>query len=158
MISDVILEFLGQVISHPVKMNPSPSASTSSILTPLIEALLLEGSYAFKAPCYNSTLSNDKLATCQQGSQWSQTAQAIMAGDLRAGVQLETVDNFHRVYTVTPVHLPEVENQCDSQGDCKLETITVTENIYSNFDQFDTGLFPVAATEMKAKLMSRQSI
>lgn len=57
-----------------------------------------------------------------------------MAGDLREGVTLHTVDNFHRVYTVTPVHLPEVENQCESEGDCKLETISVTENIYSNFD------------------------
>ena len=106
MITDVILEFLGQVISHPITISPSPSSSTYTTLTPLINALLLEGSYAYKPPCYNSSLTNDKLATCQQGSQWSSIAQAIMGGELRDGVTLQTLDNFHRVYTITPVHLP----------------------------------------------------
>ena len=110
MITDVILEFLGEVIRHPIKMRASPSSSTSTTLTPLINALLLEGSYAYKPPCYNSSLTNDQLPTCLQGSSWSSIAQAIMGGDLRNGVKLQTVDNFHRVYTITPVHLPEVEN------------------------------------------------
>jgi len=39
-----------------------------------------------------------------------------------------------------------------------LESISVTENIYETFDGFDTGFYPIAATEMKAKLMSRQAV
>jgi len=39
-----------------------------------------------------------------------------------------------------------------------LDSITVTENIYSNFDSFDTGKYEIGATEMKIKMMSRQSV
>jgi hypothetical protein len=34
----------------------------------------------------------------------------------------------------------------------------VTENLYNKLDPLDTGISPIAATEMKCKLMSRQAI
>jgi hypothetical protein len=58
------------------------------------------------------------------------------------------------------VHLPETTS-CDDSSDkakCTLKTISVTENYYNRLDQFDTGKYPIAANEMKAKLLSRQSI
>jgi len=83
-----------------------------------------------------------------------------MAGDLPQGskAKITTEDNFHRVYTVTPVHLPQINNSCESgSSECTLDSYTVTENIYATLIDFDTGKSVIAATEQKAKLMSRQS-
>lgn len=72
-------------------------------------------------------------------------------------VKLVTEDNFHRVYTVTPVHLPQFNNTCDpdTKTECILNSISVSENLYSTLDALDTGMYPVAATEIRSKLMSR---
>ena len=71
---------------------------------------------------------------------------------------IETQDNFHRVYTVDPVHLPEIDNKCDGKTTCTLKSITVTENYYNRLNDMDTGKTEIGAIEMKAKLMSRQSV
>lgn len=93
------------------------------------------------------------------GSPWSQHAQKIMGGNTDAEkADIKTNDNFHRVYTIVPVHLPQVNNKCDGSSSCTLNSITVTEAIYDTLDQFDTGKYPIGASELKAKLMSRQSI
>jgi len=84
-----------------------------------------------------------------------------MGGDLSdKNADIVTLDNFHRVYTVTPVHLPQINNSCptDSNDVCTLDSITVTENYYERLDSFDTGKYEIGAVEMKAKLMSRQSV
>jgi hypothetical protein len=84
-----------------------------------------------------------------------------MAGDIaHLDSAIQAQDNFHRVYTVTPVHLPQINNSCPSSEDgvCLLESITVTENYYNRLDQFDTGKYEIGAVEMKAKMMSRQSV
>lgn len=84
-----------------------------------------------------------------------------MAGNVNLlNVNVSTQDNFHQVYTITPVHLPQINNSCPGKQDqvCNLETISVTENYYARLDMFDTGKYEIGAVEMKAKLMSRQSI
>lgn len=63
-------------------------------------------------------------------------------------------DSSHRVYSVTPVHLPKIWNTCDQN--CVLNATTVSEAIYDNFDSLDTGFYQISATEIKAKLTSRQ--
>lgn len=81
-----------------------------------------------------------------------------MAGDLPNDAKVTTHDNFHRVYTVTPVHLPQINNKCElTDTSCNLDSYTVTENIYALLSEMDTGKTVIAATEQKAKLMSRQS-
>ena len=76
-------------------------------MQPLIDAMILEGSYNIKEACYSKNLVNPDTPTCLHGSKWSEMAQALMAGDLPAkNAQINTMDNFHRVYTITPVHLP----------------------------------------------------
>ena len=76
--------------------------------------------------------------------------------DMNASIT--TQDNFHRVYTMTPVHLPQINNTCDGKEACTLESVSVTENYYNRLSSFDTGATEIAAVEMKAKLMSRQSV
>ena len=69
-------------------------------------------------------------------------------------------DNFHRVQSIAPVHLPSVTTTCDKSvtETCELKTITVSENLYEKLDLLDTGYYPVAATEIKTKLSSRQEV
>lgn len=87
-----------------------------------------------------------------------------MGGDLSwADADIVTDDNFHRVYTMPPsghVHLPETTSCADQtdEAKCTLNTISVTENYYNRLEQFDTGKYPIAANEMKAKLLSRQAV
>jgi hypothetical protein len=84
-----------------------------------------------------------------------------MGGDIaKDGVNLHTIDNNHRVYTVTPHHLPQINNTCSKEGKhpCTLETLTVSENVYDKLYDLDFGTTPHAATEHKAKMVSRQSI
>lgn len=130
-------------------------------MKPLIDAMTLEGSYAMKAPCYSDKLVNEKSPECLQGSPWSEYAQKIMGGNLAdKNADITTQDNFHRVYTVTPVHLPQINNSCgqEEDGTCMLQSITVTENYYNRLDIFDTGKYEIGAVEMKVKMMSRQSV
>lgn len=94
---------------------------TAELLQPLLDGMLLEGSYDVKEPCYGHELVNPVLPTCLQGSKWTEYAQGIMGGDIAdKNATLITEDNFHRVYTVTPVHLPQVNNSCDGTTACTL--------------------------------------
>lgn len=134
---------------------------TEAILKPLMDAMVLEGSYTMKDPCYAHDLLNPTDdPKCLPGSPWSVKAQQIMAGVLPEGNKgkVTTIDNFHRVQTVNPVHLPQINNKCDSmEGECDLNSYTVSENNMAALTEMDTGRTVIAATETKAKLMSRQS-
>jgi len=75
-------------------------------MAPMIEAMELEGSYNIRAPCYNiSTINPDWPKKCQRGNKWTSEAQKLMGGDI-GEVTFDTFDNFHRVYSVLPHHLP----------------------------------------------------
>lgn len=129
------------------------------LLAPLVEAMELEGFYNLKPACYTSPLVNLEDPKCLHGSPWNAAnAQRIMAGDFNGNkkISVNTNDNFHRVSSVTPIHLAEIDNTCDGSKKCTLESITVTENIY-DWDMMDTGFHPIAATEMRTKMMSRQA-
>jgi hypothetical protein len=81
-----------------------------------------------------------------------------MAGDFDGNTKISVSinDNFHRVSSINPIHLAEIDTTCDGSKKCVLEGITVTENIYGG-DMFDTGFYPLAATEMRTKMMARQA-
>ena len=154
-IAEEMAGFFAQVLKNEERSYDS----TEALFKPMLAGLELEGSYALKPACYNKKLLNPDDPKCSKGSPWSEHAQKTMAGDLASlNADITTVDNFHQVYTVTPVHLPEIDNKCDGKTKCTLKTISVTENFYNRLDQFDTGKYPIAADEMKAKLMSRQSV
>lgn len=142
------------------ELNSALEAFTTDFMGPLLDAMKLEGSYAMKEPCYDSKLVNRNSPECLQGSGWTEMAQDIMAGNIAdSSAAIQAQDNFHRVYTVTPVHLPQINNTCPPNNQmCILESITVTENYYNRLDQFDTGKYEIGAVEIKAKMMSRQSV
>jgi len=77
-----------------------------------------EGFYGLRVPCYDYNLANpDTPKKCLRGSPWVTDAQKLMTGNIAdKGVSFDTFDNFHRVYTVTPHHLPQINNTCPTEG------------------------------------------
>ena len=127
---------------------------TDVIVNPLIRAYEIEGSYHFKSPCYDQPPSE----ACQIGCPWTQqVAQPIMGG-LEAG-RLRDVDAFHPVSQINPIHLPSIVNNCSTTSrDCVVNTTTVSECVYDELDNLDTGFASTSAHEIRAKLKSRQTI
>ncbi len=126
---------------------------TSSILGPLVDALTLEGYYYFLPPCYKT--SDNK--SCTMGTKWSQTSQQIM-GSLNYTIQ--STDLFFPADQIIPDPLPRILNNCYKPpvANCILDTETVSEAVYDNGNTYDVSSGPIAATEIKSKLSSRQSI
>ena len=158
--STAVVSFIGNVLkqdfSRDIKSN------TAKILAPLIEGMEMEASYALKKPCYGHETENPYEPTCLHGNPWTnQYSQPMMGGTFsNKHISVVNDDNFHRVQSVQPVHLPSVTTTCDknTKTDCELKTITVSENLYNKLDALDTGYYPISASEIKTKLSSRQSI
>lgn len=84
-----------------------------------------------------------------------------MGGDFgNPNIIVRNDDNFHRVQSIAPVHLPYVSDDCavDTTETCYLDSITISENKYDFLDELDTGYYPVSASEIKTKLSSRQEV
>lgn len=76
-------------------------------------------------------------------------------------VTLNTFDNFHRMQTTKPHHLPQVNNSCPESGKhpCVLQGLTVSENYYTKYNDLpDLGFYQQAAFEIKTKMLSRQKV
>lgn len=136
---------------------------------PIMDALVYEGNYHIKIPCYNiSTINPDWPTKCERGNKWSTEASYYMAGADGKGdistehVELEFFDNFHRVDSMFPHHLPQIEDwkTCNhtQEKECKLKGWTVSENYYEKLDALDAGAAGITAWETKAKLLSRQMV
>ena len=125
---------------------------SGEFLQPLIAAYTQEGFYQFKPPCYD----NPPSPSCTYGCPWTEYAQTIMGGLTKA--KLLDKDAFHPVYQTNPVHFPHILNNCSKPDNCILLTVTVTQNIYDVGDNLDTAFLATSASEIKAKLKSRQSI
>lgn len=138
------------------------NSDSATVLKPLVEGIEMEGSYQLKPPCYGHETENPDLPTCFHGNPWTNEHTQIMMGGTFDNKHIKVVndDNFHRVQSVDPVHLPSVKTECDKKTttDCTLNTITVSENKYDWLDKLDTGYYPIAASEIKTKLSSRQAI
>ncbi len=155
-----MVSFIGQVTTKTFNFSET---STQKIVKPLLDAMKLEGSYQLKPPCYDHDLVNRKDdPTCGHGAPWNNKySQMIMGGDLgNPFIQVANDDNFHLVQTINPVHLPEVDTTCDPsvKTTCLLNTITVSECHYDFLDKFDTGYYPISASEIKTKISSRQRV
>lgn len=55
---------------------------SKALLQPLMDAMILEGSYNMKDACYDKEQVNPPSNICSHGSKWSETAQKMMGGDL----------------------------------------------------------------------------
>jgi len=118
--------------------------AAATFLKPIIDSLIMEGSYHIKIPCYNiSTINPDEPRQCERGNKWSTVASYLMAGDVaKDHVTLEFFDNFHRVDSMFPHHLPQIEDwkTCSGKTNCTLKGWTVSENYYGKIDSaLDTG-------------------
>ena len=122
---------------------------TMRIVNPIIDAFNMEGYYHFKPPC--SLDSRLSPPNCTQGSNWTPIAQSIMG--LGYATHLVSSDTFQ-----SSDHFASLNNNCSTGTPCVLNISTITGNIYSNLDNFDTGLQPVAAIEARTKMISRQAI
>ena len=104
---------------------------------------------------------------CTCGSDWvANTAAGMVAGfesTAAAQSKLITKDAFHDVSDVRPFHLPHIfEPQpgtaCTDPSKCYINATTVSMPIYDFKDDFDTGLWPVTASEFRTKFKSREAL
>jgi hypothetical protein len=125
---------------------------TQDILQPLVDALNQEGFYHFTPPCsQNSKL---KPPQCLLSSPWTTNVSQLTMSSLEQA-NLLVVDSMR---SVVGVHFPSINNQCGPGAPCVLNVSTITQNVYSLIDRFDVGLKPIAASELRTKMMSRQSL
>jgi len=130
---------------------------TSDLLNPLIEAFKLEGYYNLLAPCYKVPVGKN----CTVGCPWTLYSQQIMGkGFLKLNYSITGQDLFFPASQIIPDPLPQIHNNCYNPptNSCHLNISTVSEAVYANGAEMDTSFLPIAATEIKSKLMSRQSV
>lgn len=154
-IAQVITDFMGIQMGDGSGLNDLTKMVQTSgqFLAPIVSALQLEGFYHFKPPCYD----NPQTSSCLYGNPWTEKAQVMMGGVNNA--TLLVTDAFHPVDQINPVHLPNVWNNCTGyQSQCVLNVTTVTENVYDLLDGLDTGFSHISASEMRAKMKSRQAV
>ena len=152
-----MVSFIGQVLKQ--SFTGIDSKTTPQVMKGLVEAIELEGNYQLKPPCYGHETENPNVPTCWHGNPWTNMVTQITMGGTFANSHISVVndDNFHRVQSIDPVHLPSVTTTCDknTKTDCVLKSITVSENKYDFLDELDTGFYPTSASEIKTKLNSR---
>ncbi|MEM8612276.1 MAG: hypothetical protein AAGF93_09690 [Cyanobacteria bacterium P01_H01_bin.105] len=164
-VGKLVYGFMCKRLSHcqseaSLRFLSDEQTKTHQAVTPIIDALALEGYNGFKPACYNSALDNTRTdPKCTPYSPWIQNkANEIMAGSDVSPVSfsLDIKDSFHRSYSINPVHLPKIENFCEDKETCILKGNSVTQALYNLFDFFDTGFFPISAFSLRTKLNSRQ--
>ena len=130
--SSAIIEFIDQVVNEDFSTEIKNDSKT--VLKGLLEGIEMEGSYQLKPPCYGHETENPRVPTCFHGNPWTEEyTQNMMGGTFdNTNVSVVNDDNYHRVDSVDPVHLPSVTTTCDKNASepCELKTITVSENIY----------------------------
>jgi len=106
-ISEYMVNFIKHIKGEAQDVNQA-DVEAAEFFKPIIDAMIMEGSYYIKIPCYNiSTINPDWPDRCERGNKWSTIASKMMAGDYEAdNVELDFFDNFHRVDSMFPHHLP----------------------------------------------------
>ena len=107
-----IVKFINNIISND--FSTVDQSATESVLSGLIEGFEMEGSYNMKPPCYGHETENPDVPTCLHGDPWTNlVTQATMGGDFgNPNIVVRNDDNFHRVQSIAPVHLPYVDSEC----------------------------------------------
>lgn len=154
--------------------------ATAQLVDPLIKAMLLEGSWHFQPPCNSDRPSPhcpfypawppqpadrepSNETNCVCGCKWvEQVAQAHIGGLEEYDVTYVVRDSFHDVRDTEPYHHAHLWNECTEEtlrdGACVLNITTVSELVFSPLDAFDAGFPSVTASEIRAKMKSRQAI
>jgi len=131
-----VVDFIDQVNSGDYSYE-IPN-DTASVLAVLLEGIEMESSYQLKEPCYGHETENPDVPTCFHGNNWTnEYTQRMMGGDFdNTNITVVNDDNFHRVQSVAPVHLPFIDGTCDKKTTetCTLKTTTISENLYEKLD------------------------
>jgi hypothetical protein len=141
---------LNRASSNDVQIIETFLRNTQQLVTPLIKAFQLEGFYHFIPPCYEEKNNQN----CSESSIWTTEFSQKVLGNIS---KIVVTDQFF-IVDKPPEHFPKVNNNCVNQPTCVLNVTTVSQNVYSFEDRLDNGLEPVAAKEIKTKLVSRQAI
>lgn len=127
-----------------------------------------------------------KSNSCMSGVPWTEIAQKIMIDYKNDHLHLIVNDSQHPVSQTKPsYHLPLIHKSydkilgqyvyninpsnnpgnsksskplCQYYKNCTLFLSTVSELIYNDYFNLDTGFFPLSAQEIRAKMKSKQSI
>eukprot|EP00500_Bicosoecida_sp_ms1_P001315 CAMPEP_0203810304 /NCGR_PEP_ID=MMETSP0115-20131106/2845_1 /ASSEMBLY_ACC=CAM_ASM_000227 /TAXON_ID=33651 /ORGANISM="Bicosoecid sp, Strain ms1" /LENGTH=569 /DNA_ID=CAMNT_0050719093 /DNA_START=81 /DNA_END=1791 /DNA_ORIENTATION=+ len=130
-------------------------AATGALVGPLVQAMEVEGNTYLKPACDLNPVS----PACFTGAgTWTETAQVAMGGVDASKVKQIVTNTFHDVWEIFPhVHLPKVWHNCTggAQDACWLNVTTVSQNVYDS-DPLDTGFGSNTASEIRAKMVSRQ--
>jgi hypothetical protein len=114
-----------------------------------------------KAPCDEDPEINVPTPQCIKGSPWVQErAFYTLVGSL-VDPTITVIDNnnFHPADEVFPYHHPQISNSCDgSSGACEVDHISNTQNAYAKLDEQSLSKTAIAATDVKMKMKSAQSI
>lgn len=155
-------EFVKNTLADNKGGQTSSSAETEALLNPFVDAMELEGSYIMKKPCYQSSEENVPTPQCLKGSPWvAERALKTLVGPItNPNVIVHDSDNFHRASTVYPYHHPQITHTCEenTENSCEVYHISCSENVYDLLDELDLGKTAIAATEVKLKMKSSQSI
>ena len=153
-ITSIVNSFMQVALNHEsindVQIIETFLKNTQQLVSPLIKAFQLEGFYHFQPPCYEAKNNQNCSESCEWTTQFSQKVLGNI-GNITVNDEFFIVDKL-------PEHLPKVNNNCVNQSSCVLNVTTVSQNIYSFEDRFDNGLEPVAAKEIRTKMVSRQWI
>lgn len=145
-------DILGTVIKSE-KVLEAAVRDTGAVLAPLVSAMEMEAYHEFHAPCYEK----DAGTLCYHSSPWVERAQSVMCGLTSRDAVTKDTDILWPVNEVFPHdYLPKIYNTCEQPSGCVLNASSVTENTYDRADTADESLSPIAATEQKVKLNSRQ--
>ena len=136
------------------------------LFSPILQSYELEGNNNIMPPCDCDLKPNNSLNInyypcpptpgCLTGSPWGEYIQQQMGG--LDTIRYNVTSAFHPVEQTTPTNLPYIFENCPAPtNDCLLTITVVNQNKYDE-DPLDTGFFPQAATEIRAKMMSRQSV
>ena len=159
---------IARVISAFLAANQQKSAQAAALLTdygkatavlvrPLIDAMWLEGSYHLKTPCTSTSGEAVDQNNCQKGSPWAEYAAVFMAGNI-PDVTIQDTNVFHESWRMFPFFHAHILNSCTRGEPCVMHLDNSGQNVYGWSDNQDSALDPVAATEMRVKFKSRQTI
>lgn len=127
---------------------------TGSLLAPIIDAYLLEGSIHFNRP----DQTNCSEGYCSKGSDWVLRAQEILAGkDLydKVGATLEVTNDFVILSSLPPFGKLYHPKLIVSGNDAKMTTFS--QCAWKILDKYlDTAFMETSANEIGSKMVSRQ--
>eukprot|EP00759_Apiculatamorpha_spiralis_P040858 PhF_6_TR39656/c1_g1_i1/m.58842 len=176
-IATLVLAFATSVQNNaPSTIIQNALQSSTTYFGPILDAYEQEGNTQIKPPCnccanvsscpfpleYHFPIGEVNYYACPQQkgcraeSTWASVAQQSLAG--LTSIRYNISVSFHPVSQENPSNLPKIFTNCSKPDSSCLLTMTgVAENVYAS-DILDTGFYTQAATEIRAKMSSRQEV